>query len=331
MLNKLFKWLISLLILAAAAWAALLFIPKTLPQDYRLKVNKNEGISAVGRQLAQDDAVYNRYVLLGTAYLMGIHNQLHAGNYRLAPQTSAWAILQRLKAGEPDSVTIRFTEGIRFSQMRNIINKTRDIKHETAGWSTEQLLHEIDTNAISTHPEGLFSPDSYDIDTGSSDLTVYRMAYRTMQKNLQEAWDDRKSDLPYQNPYELLIMASLIEKETSQPGDRKKVAAVFINRLAEGMRLQTDPTVIYGLGSSFTGKIRKSDLKHDTPYNTYTRNGMPPTPICLPSNAALEAAAHPSPEHYLYFVSKMDGTGESQFSTTLDEHNAAVRQYIKKQ
>ena len=214
--------------------------------------------------------------------------------------------------------------------MRNIIDNTADIRHDTRGWSNEKLLQTIDPDAPSSNPEGLFFPDSYEIDADSSDLQLYRLAYRTMQQRLHAAWDERQSGLPYQNPYELLIMASLVEKETGHEADRRHVAAVFVNRLAIGMRLQTDPTVIYGMGSRYQGRIRKADLQRDTPYNTYTRTGLTPTPIALPGRAALEAAAHPSAEKYLYFVSKMDGTGLSQFSHNLDEHNAAVRKYILK-
>lgn len=151
-----------------------------------------------------------------------------------------------------------------------------------------------------------------------------------MQRRLNEAWAGRQDGLPYKNPYEMLIMASLIEKETGHEADRDHVASVFVNRLKIGMRLQTDPSVIYGMGAAYKGKIRKADLRRDTPYNTYTRGGLPPTPIALPGKAALDAAAHPSGEKYLYFVSKMDGTGLSQFSHDLTEHNAAVRKYILK-
>ncbi|EGV35463.1 endolytic transglycosylase MltG [Neisseria weaveri] len=330
MLKKFLKWSASLLVLLAGVWAFLLFAPKTNEQTYRMRVEKNQGLSAVSRKLAEDDVIYNRHVLLATAYLLGVHNRLHSGSYKLPKQVSAWSILQRLHKGRPDAVTIRITEGMRFAQMRNIINKTDDILHETAGWSNEKLLKHIDPDILHTHPEGLFFPDTYEIDTDSSDIQIYKLAYRTMQKNLQTAWDERQSGLPYKTPYELLIMASLIEKETAHEADRKHVAAVFVNRLAIGMRLQTDPTIIYGMGDSYTGRIRKSDIRRDTPYNTYTRNGLTPTPIALPGKAALEAAAHPSSAKYLYFVSKMDNTGLSQFSHTLEEHNAAVRKYILK-
>ena len=220
--------------------------------------------------------------------------------------------------------------GARFDQMRRIIDNTADIAQDTRGWSDEKLMAEVAPDALSSNPEGQFFPDSYEIDAGGSDLQIYKIAYRKMRENLQEAWDDRQSGLPYKNPYEMLIMASLIEKETAHEDDRAHVAAVFVNRLNIGMRLQTDPTVIYGMGDAYKGRIRKADLQRDTPYNTYTRSGLTPTPIALPGKAALEAAGHPSDEKYLYFVSKMDGTGLSEFSHNLSEHNAAVRKYILK-
>lgn len=330
MLKKAFKWLLGLFVLCTLVFAGLLFTPKNNGQTYRMRVEKGQGISAVSRKLADENIVYNRHIMLAAAYLTGVHNQLHSGTYRLPKQISAWQILQRLRDGRPDTITIRITEGMRFSQMRNIINNTADLKHDTQSWSDEKLLKEIDPSPLSGNPEGLFFPDSYEVDAESSDLQIYRLAYRTMQRHLQAAWDERQSGLPYKNPYDLLIMASLIEKETGHEADRRHVSAVFVNRLNIGMRLQTDPAVIYGMGSRYNGRIRKSDLQRDTPYNTYTRAGLTPTPIALPGKAALEAAAHPSPEKYLYFVSRMDGTGLSQFSHNLDEHNAAVRKYILK-
>lgn len=327
------KWILWLLgggLLCVALWLVLLFLPKTHEQAVRMRVEKGQGISSVSRQLSEQEVIYSRTVLVGTAYLMGVHNQLRNGNYKLPQTVSAWHILQRLKNGRPDTITVRIIEGMRFAQMRNVINETTDLKHDTLNWSNEQLLQTIDPNALSQNPEGLFAPDSYEVDAGGSDLQIYRLSYRTMQRNLSTVWDERQSGLPYRNPYEMLIMASIIEKETASPKDRRDVAAVFVNRLNIGMRLQTDPTVIYGMGERYQGKIRKADLQRDTPYNTYTRSGLTPTPIALAGKAALEAAANPSSAKYLYFVSKMDDTGESQFSHTLDEHNAAVRKYILK-
>ncbi|PSJ80228.1 endolytic transglycosylase MltG [Neisseria iguanae] len=330
MLNKLLKWLLVFLLAVIAAVAALLFVPKDNGKTYRVKVAKNQGISSVSRKLADDGIIYNRHALMLAAYVTGMHNQLKAGSYRMPAKTSAWDVLQKLRSGRPDTVSVKIVEGMRFATMRKIINETESIRHDTASWSDEKLMVEIAPDVPNRNPEGRFFPDSYEIDADSSDIQVYRLAYKTMQRELGAAWDERQSGLPYKTPYELLIMASIIEKETGHPSDRAHVSSVFKNRLAIGMRLQTDPTVIYGMGSAYQGKIRKADLRRDTPYNTYTRAGLTPTPIALPGKAALEAAAHPSTEKYLYFVSRMDGTGLSQFSHNLDEHNAAVRKYILK-
>ena len=325
MLNKSLKWLAVFFVAVAAVFAALLFVPKDNGKTYRIKVEKNQGISAVSRKLAEDGVVFNRYVIVAAAYLTGAHNDLRAGSYRLPVKISAWNVLKKLRGGRPDSVTVRIAEGMRFADMRYVINDTEDIVHETRGWSNAKLMQAVAPEAADMNPEGLFFPDTYEIDTDSSDIQIYKSAYQAMQNRLKDAWEGRQDGLPYKTPYEMLIMASLIEKETAHEDDRAHVASVFVNRIEAGMRLQTDPTVIYGMGDAYKGKIRKADLRRDTPYNTYTRDGLPPTPIALPGKAALEAAAHPSAEKYLYFVSKMDGTGLSQFSHTLNEHNAAVK------
>lgn len=330
MLRKMLKWTAVFLIAAAAVFAVLLFVPKDNGRAYRIKIAKNQGISSVGRKLAEDRIVYSRHVLTAAAYVLGVHNRLHTGTYRLPSEVSAWDILQKMRGGRPDLVTVQIIEGSRFSHMRKVIDATPDIGHDTKGWSNEKLMAEVAPDAFSGNPEGRFFPDSYEIDAGGSDLQIYQTAYKAMQRRLNEAWESRQDGLPYKNPYEMLIMASLIEKETGHEADRDHVASVFVNRLKIGMRLQTDPSVIYGMGAAYKGKIRKADLRRDTPYNTYTRGGLPPTPIALPGKAALDAAAHPSGEKYLYFVSKMDGTGLSQFSHDLTEHNAAVRKYILK-
>ena len=327
MLKKLLKWLAVFLTAFAAVVAALLFVPKNNGKPYRITVAKNQGISSVSRKLAQDGIVYNRYVLVAAAYVMGVHNQLNAGSYRLSAKVSAWDILKRIKKGRPDSVSVQILEGARFAQMRRIIDNTADIAHDTRGWSDEKLMAEVAPDALSSNPEGQFFPDSYEIDAGGSDLQIYKIAYRKMRENLQEAWDDRQSGLPYKNPYEMLIMASLIEKETAHEDDRAHVASVFVNRLNIGMRLQTDPTVIYGMGSAYKGKIRKADLQRDTPYNTYTRSGLTPTPIALPSKAALEAAAERCEKQY-HEAAQQLSAGRRQAAERLGSETAAHMQEL---
>ena len=316
--------------LLVAVPAALVFVPKNNGVPYRLTVEKGQGFAAVGRQLADKDQVFSRWGVLLAAYLNGTQNQLAPGSYRLPARVSAWEIVRRLSSAGPDMVRIQIVEGMRFAQMRRIINQNSMLRHDTKNWSDKELMQKIASEPVSDNPEGLFFPDTYEVAADSSDVAVYRAAYRAMQENLQAAWESRADNLPYKTPYELLIMASLIEKETAHEEDRRDVAAVFRNRLAMNMRLQTDPAVIYGMGSAYNGKIRRADLQRDTPYNTYTRYGLTPTPIALPGRAALDAAAQPSDSKFLYFVSRMDGTGKSQFSHTLEEHNAAVKQYILK-
>lgn len=321
---------IFILLLCIGLYLGLLLMPKNHAQGYRLTVGKGQGIAAVSRQLADDDVIFNRWVLVSAAYFLGVHDKLVSGQYRLPENVSSWHIVQRLKAANPDTIRVQIIEGMTFAQMRKIVNQTPNIQHDTLSLSDSELLQKIAPDAPSRQPEGLFFPDSYEIDAQSSDIQIFQAAYATMQRELHNAWHSRQANLPYETPYDLLIMASLIEKETAHEDDRRDVAAVFRNRLAINMPLQTDPTVIYGMGSAYRGKISRSDLRRDTPYNTYTRKGLTPTPIALPSRAALQAAAQPADSQYLYFVSRMDGTGKSQFSHTLEQHNAAVRKYILK-
>ena len=325
------KWMVvvaAILATMVAIFALLLFLPKSNSGTERILVKKGDSISSLSRQLDEKGLIYSRPFLVLSSTLLG-RSQVRPGQYRLPESISTWNILQKL-AGNPDSLFVRIPEGSTFADMRAIINQLPHLEHETKGLSTQALLQKIDPKQEAKHPEGLFFPDTYEYTPGMSDVDLYKTSYKKMQGQLQDAWDDRQGNLPYKTPYELLIMASIIEKETAHPDDRTNVSAVFVNRLRIGMRLQTDPTVIYGMGDAYNGRIRRSDLRRPTAYNTYVIDGLPPTPISLPSTAALEAAAHPSAEKYLYFVSKMDSTGESYFSHDLKEHNDAVNKYIRK-
>jgi UPF0755 protein len=227
--------------------------------------------------------------------------------------------------GEVSLRQVSVIEGWTFHQMRAALNATPDITHDTLNLSDAEILQRI--GAPENHPEGLFFPDTYNFAAGSSDLTIFRRAYQAMQQRLQAAWEAREPGLPLETPYQALILASIVEKETGTPGDRPMIAGVFVNRLRKGMLLQTDPTVIYGLGEQFDGNLRKRDLLADNSYNTYTRPGLTPTPIALPGVAALQAALHPAQTDALYFVAR--GDGSSHFSSSLAEHNQAVNQYQK--
>lgn len=257
------------------------------------------------------------------ARLTGQATQVKAGSYLFEAGMSPTALLRKLTQGEILFGKITFIEGWTFRQMREAIDQHPRLRHDTAGLSDAELLAELGIEA--SHPEGLFFPDTYYFDIGSSDKALYRRAYQAMQQVLQQAWETRAEGLPYRTPYEVLIMASIIEKETGAPDERPLIAAVFVNRLRLGMRLQTDPTVIYGMGEQFDGNLRKIDLQTNTPYNTYTRAGLPPTPIALPSAASIRAAVNPEASRALYFVSK--GNGRHHFSETLEEHNRAVARY----
>ncbi len=216
-------------------------------------------------------------------------------------------------------------EGWTFNQFRTALNTNPAIRHDSTSLPEAEILRRI--GAAEPYAEGLFFPDTYYFVKGTSDLALLKRAYKTMQLHLQESWQERTLNLPFKSAYEALILASIVEKETGQASDRSMIAAVFINRLRKGMLLQTDPTVIYGLGENFDGNLRKRDLLADTSYNTYTRTGMPPTPIALPGLASIQATLHPASTDALYFVAR--GNGSSQFSNTLNEHNNAVNRYQK--
>ena len=226
--------------------------------------------------------------------------------------------------GDVSQAGITFIEGWTFRQIREALNSSEGIEHISMELTDAQIMERI--GASESNPEGLFFPDTYYFVQGMSDIDILQRAYRTMQAKLQAAWDKKTQSLPYQSPYQALIMASIIEKETAKASERPLVAKVFLNRLKIGMRLQTDPTVIYGLGQKYEGNLHKVDLQNDTPYNTYTREGLPPTPIAMPGMASIEAALNPATQSSaLYFVSKRDGS--HAFSSSLEEHNRAVVRY----
>lgn len=248
------------------------------------------------------------------------------GSYRLKPGTTPLGLLGALARGDTIRESITIIEGWTFAQMRAEIARHPWLRHETEALDEAAWLAAVVPGY--DHPEGLFYPDTYVFDRGTSDLYVYRLAHQQQLKKLEQAWANRAPDLPYSSPYEALIMASIVEKETAREQDRTRVASVFVNRLRQGMRLQTDPTVIYGMGERFDGNLRKRDLQEDTAYNTYQRAGLPPTPIALPGQAAIQASLHPASGNDLYFVAR--GDGSSEFSSNLDDHNRAVDKYQRR-
>lgn len=261
------------------------------------------------------------FILL--ARLMGQANKIKAGSYEVHDGITPLQLLGKLTRGDVSQGDIQFVEGISFRQMRLQLDAHPDLQHDSQPLAEAEILRHI--GATERQAEGLFFPDTYLFDKGSSDLEVLRRAYQAQQRHLAELWQQRAASLPLKSAYEALILASIVEKETGQAADRPMIAAVFINRLRRGMLLQTDPTVIYGLGERFDGNLRKRDLTTDTPHNTYTRRGLPPTPIAMPGLDSLKATLQPAKVDYLYFVAR--GDGSSEFSHDLNQHNRAVNRY----
>jgi UPF0755 protein len=253
----------------------------------------------------------------------GQDRQIRAGSYELERGITPRTLLNVLVRGEEATRSLVLVEGWNFRQVRSALAKAEQLKPETFGLSDEELMARLGKPGL--HPEGRFFPDTYTYSKGSTDIALLQRAMRAMDKKLDAAWAARASDVPLRSADEALILASIVEKETGKAQDRSQIAAVFVNRLRVGMPLQTDPTVIYGMGTRFDGNLRKKDLQADTPWNTYTRPGLPPTPIAMPGKAALLAAVQPAQSRSLYFVSK--GDGSSHFSSSLEEHNRAVNRY----
>lgn len=253
----------------------------------------------------------------------GLSGSLKAGEYRLQAKTTLQGLLQLVTSGKVIDYPVTFIEGWNFKQLRMALSTQKKLRHEIDKLDDQAIMKAIEADGI--HPEGRFYPDTYHYTAGMSDLDILRRAYKKMSGLLVREWDKREDGLPLENKEQALILASIIEKETAVADERSMIAGVFINRLRKGMRLQTDPTVIYGMGENYEGNIRKKDLLTDTPYNTYTRSGLPPTPIAMPGGDSIHAALHPADTRALYFVAKGDGT--HHFSTTLTEHNEAVIKY----
>ncbi|MBS1187260.1 MAG: aminodeoxychorismate lyase [Burkholderiaceae bacterium] len=289
-------------------------------------IRAGSGVNASAQQIADAGAPVNPMLFALLVRVNGNGGKLKAGQYELKPGATPMRLMQQLVRGEFAQESLTIIEGWTFRQMRQVVAAHPALKHDVAQLSDQELLAKL--GADYRHPEGLFFPDTYLFAKGSSELLLYRQAHAALTKRLNEQWQKRDAALPYKTPYEALIMASIVEKETGQKSERDMIAGVFVNRLRKGMLLQTDPTVIYGMGELYQGNIRKRDLQTDTPYNTYTRAGLPPTPIALPGAQSLAAAFRPAATDALYFVARGDGT--SQFSGNLDDHNRAVNQYQRK-
>lgn len=326
-----FRWVLfvvlaAVLMVALYRWAA---EPLSLRGDeVAVEFAPGSGVSGITHALMQAHVLHGRadswrFRLL--ARLLGKGSSLQAGYYTFHPGDTPLVVLDKLSHGQVTLRQVRFIEGWNFAEIRQAINDSPWLNHDSRDMSDAAIAQAIGLNT--QNPEGWIYPDTYDVRVGSSDLALLKRASELMQNRLSGAWQGRAAGLPYHSPLDALIMASIIEKETAQPGERAQVAEVFINRLHQGMRLQTDPTVIYGMGSQFDGDLRKQDLLRDTPWNTYTRYGLPPTPIAMPGLPSIEAALHPATGDKLYFVSR--GNGTHVFSSNLVDHNRAVGQFQK--
>ena len=318
--------LVAFLLLAIAGIGYYAEQPLPLPvTPFEFSIKPGSSLKSAAQQIQQTQLLEYPGAFVWLGRLLGKAGQIKPGDYLLERPVSLFGLLQIVTKGDVSQSQVSIIEGWTFKQLRDEINASADVTHDTENLTDALILQRI--GATENYPEGLFFPDTYYFAAGSSELLIFKRAYQTMQKNLQAAWLTRAPDLPLQTPYQALILASIVEKETGAPGDRDMIAGVFVNRLRKGMLLQTDPTVIYGMGNKFDGNLRKRDLSTDTAYNTYTRAGLPTTPIALPGLASLQAALHPARTDALYFVAR--GDGSSQFSSTLVEHNRAVNKYQK--
>jgi UPF0755 protein len=288
-------------------------------------IRTGSGLRAATRQIIDAGVRMPGWQFTLLARANGADKRIKAGSYQLSEGVTPLQLLRKITDGDVAQAEVLFVEGWTFRQVRTVLNAHGDLKHDTLNLSDAQIMEKLGEAGLPA--EGLFFPDTYLFGKGESDLAVLARARRAMEKRLQSAWLQRAPGLPVAQPYQALILASIVEKETGHAGDRDMVAAVLVNRLRQGMRLQVDPTVIYGMGEKFDGNLRRRDLETDTPFNTYMRTGLPPQPIAMPGLASLTAALNPANSDALYFVARGDGT--SVFSRSLEEHNRAVTKFQK--
>lgn len=321
--------LVAVAALAVVAWRAHVWLQTPiagLNEAAVFEVEKGASLRTVAMRLNQRGWLDQPDVWIVWARLTQRQGGLKAGEYALAPGATPRSLLDTLSSGQVILHGVTFIEGSRFEDVRRLLAANASIEQTLAGKDADDIMRSL--GAPGVHPEGQFFPDTYRFPRGTSDLDLLRMAYQRMQKELDAAWEKRAPNLPLATRYEALILASIIEKETALDSERAQIGGVFIERLKRGMRLQTDPTVIYGI-ENYDGNIRRVDLLRDTPYNTYTRSGLPPTPIALPGTHALQAAVQPEMTGALFFVATGKGDGSHYFSRTLAEHNAAVQRYLR--
>ncbi|WP_417567050.1 endolytic transglycosylase MltG [Marinobacter sp.] len=330
MLKKLLLACICLAMLISAGtglwvWQGLqgLEEPVALEEPVLFNVPQGASFTAVAQRLESQGLVGQSLWLRLYGRLFPDQAHIKAGDYEFLDGMSPKAMVSLMVSGDIKHWYVQFIEGWTFREMREALARAERLQQVTGDWTDEQIMSAV--GAEGEHPEGRFFPDTYAFTGNETDLDVLKRAFSKMETVLAEEWEAREEGLPYDNPYEALIMASIVERETGAPGERDQVAGVFVRRLQKGMRLQTDPTVIYGMGDSYKGRIGRKDLRTHTPYNTYRIDGLPPTPIALPGRDSIHAALHPDDGDALYFVAR--GDGSHKFSRTLTEHQKAVRAF----
>jgi UPF0755 protein len=320
--------LLSVCALAGWLWAGYrhaLQAPAVPDKPVTIDIAKGDSLRRIADKLIEQNVGIDPLWFRFLAYRQNAAAKLKAGEYELAPGLSAPQIIMQFVQGKTKQYAITLPEGWTFEQIVQALQSREKIAHSLQQLSDSEILAKLQLNEA--HPEGLFFPDTYYFEKNTSDVSVLQRAYRKMQEVLRQEWAQREPRLPLQNPYEALILASIIEKETAVAAERPRIAGVFMRRLQQGMLLQTDPTVIYGMGEQYQGDIKSRDLKAATPYNTYVVQGLPPTPIAIPGRGSIHAALHPGKDDSLYFVARGDGT--HVFSATLEEHQRAVDAFQK--
>lgn len=326
--NIFIKLILLVFVISAFYIGDVVFFPASIPQEnYQLIVDKQVSVKVLAADMQAKGIIKNAKVFLFLLRIMRDDRKITAGLYILKQPISTWRLIARLTNGHPDQLSVTIIDGWNVKQLRAYINSLENIRHITLNMSDDELRNSLKITAPSL--EGIFYPSTYFVAPNQTDLEIYQQSYRTLQSKLAKLYSARSTAAFYTTPYQMLIMASLIQKETSRIDDMYLVSTVFNNRLRKGMKLQDDPAVFYGLRDRAGGKVTRSDFQIDTPYNTYLRFGLPPTPICTPSDAALRAASQPLDRpDLLYFVAI--GSGKTQFSQTYTEHISAVNKYLKK-
>ena len=324
--------LISALILGTAVFAGIRWVhhyihaPLSITAPVVFVVEPGTSLGAVARNLEARGAIEHPRVWAAHARVHGLAKRIRAGEYQIEPGATPASVLDQLVRGDVILRELTIVEGWSFRDLMHAIANHPDLQQTLHGASEAAIMQRVGSAGV--HPEGQFFPDTYRFAGGTPDIELLKMAHEALRARLQAAWDARVEGLPIESPYEALILASIVEKETALASERPLIAGVFVRRLRTGMRLQSDPTVIYGIGVAYDGNIRRRDLQADSPYNTYTRRGLPPTPIAMPGEGALRAATQPDDSGAIYFVATGEPDGSHYFSKTLAEHNAAVKRFL---